>query len=138
MFEQGGRVPGGALAGASHKQGGIWINAEGGEYMISKKAVARIGVPVLDQLNFGSSLPVLRPKLPAYEVGGEVKYGFVGGGGFSEAKLDRMIRLLEDNNEINYNKAPDQIIIHQKDVDPRIVAKKANKGNKDLTVRRRF
>lgn len=137
MFEQGGRVPGGVLTGVSHKQGGIWINAEGGEYIMSRKAVAKVGVENLDALNFGHSLPVLRPKLPAYEIGGVVNYGFVPAGGMSDAKMDRMIALLEANNKINYGK--DQtVVIYQKDVDPKIVAKKANKGNKDLTVTRRI
>jgi len=138
LFEQGGRVPGGALAGASHKQGGIWINAEGGEYVFSKRAVAEIGIPVLDQLNFGSSLPVLRPKLPAYEDGGVVKYGFAGSSGMSEAKLDKMISLLEANNQIAYNKSTTPaIIVEQKHIDPKIVARTANKGNKDLAAKRR-
>jgi len=132
MFETGGRVPSGALAGASHKQGGIWINAEGGEYIMSRKAVARLGVTRLDALNFGQTMPS-SPKLHSYEIGGLVNNGI----GFNDAKLDLMIALLVANNKIAYNKDTTPIIIEQRDVDPKIVARKANRGNKDLSAKRR-
>ena len=44
---------GGALTGPSHAGGGVNINAEGGEYVLNKKAVAAIGTRALDRINFG-------------------------------------------------------------------------------------
>ena len=44
---------GGALSGPSHAGGGVNINAEGGEYVLNKKAVAAIGTRALDRINFG-------------------------------------------------------------------------------------
>ena len=44
---------GGMLHGATHAQGGVPIEAEGGEYVLNKRAVAAIGGGVLDRLNFG-------------------------------------------------------------------------------------
>lgn len=42
---------GGYIQGRSHKGGGVDINAEGGEYVIRKAAVSKIGRANLDQLN---------------------------------------------------------------------------------------
>ena len=44
---------GGMLHGATHAQGGVPIEAEGGEYILNKRAVAAIGGGILDRLNFG-------------------------------------------------------------------------------------
>jgi hypothetical protein len=44
---------GGLLAGDRHSQGGMMINAEGGEYIFSRNAVNRFGVGTLDAMNFG-------------------------------------------------------------------------------------
>jgi hypothetical protein len=44
---------GGMLRGATHAQGGVPIEAEGGEYVLNRRAVAAIGGGVLDSLNFG-------------------------------------------------------------------------------------
>ena len=42
---------GGYLNGASHKNGGIPLEAEGGEYIIRKNVVDNLGVPFFDMLN---------------------------------------------------------------------------------------
>ena len=42
---------GGYLMGPSHSSGGIPIEAEGGEYIINKRSVSKIGLPFLNQLN---------------------------------------------------------------------------------------
>ena len=47
-FREGGRITGG-----THGQGGVDINAEGGEYVLNRRAVAAIGGSALDRLNFG-------------------------------------------------------------------------------------
>ena len=52
----GGEVPemgtGGVIKGVSHEQGGVFINAEGGEYIIAKDAVAK-NKKALDFINSG-------------------------------------------------------------------------------------
>jgi hypothetical protein len=71
---------GGYLQGPSHEQGGIDLGtfggvrheAEGGEYIISKKSVDKIGVGVLDRINKYGKLP------KKYGTGGEVEYGYGG------------------------------------------------------------
>lgn len=54
-FAYGGTVPhyptGGLLTGRSHSHGGIPLIAEGGEFIFSKKATARLGTPLLNYLN---------------------------------------------------------------------------------------
>lgn len=60
-FEKGGLVDkrmknGGLLNGPRHSNGGIPIEAEGGEYVMSREAVSRIGVDRLNKLNFNKSL----------------------------------------------------------------------------------
>jgi tape measure domain-containing protein len=55
-FKQGGLIPkaqGGMLVGASHSRGGQLINAEGGEYIFSRKAVQSLGAGRLNELNNG-------------------------------------------------------------------------------------
>ena len=47
-FEQGGLIQGG-----SHTQGGVNINAEGGEFVMRRDAVNRIGVDALSNMNEG-------------------------------------------------------------------------------------
>ena len=42
---------GGYLSGPSHAEGGIDLNAEGGEFIFSRKAVRSIGVNTLDSIN---------------------------------------------------------------------------------------
>lgn len=50
---------GGLLVGPRHSAGGIQIApghyAEGGEYIMSRRAVSSIGVPTLDAMNFGAA-----------------------------------------------------------------------------------
>ena len=45
---------GGYLQGKSHAQGGIPIEAEGGEYIIRKQAVDQVGLPFLEKVNQGN------------------------------------------------------------------------------------
>ena len=55
-FKQGGLIPkaqGGMLVGASYSRGGQLINAEGGEYIFSRKAVQSLGAGRLNELNNG-------------------------------------------------------------------------------------
>ena len=58
-FEEGGST--GFLRGPRHSQGGIPIEVEGGEYIFSRKTVDRIGLPMLDALNFGGVAPTVLP-----------------------------------------------------------------------------
>jgi len=65
--EKGGKLgflpqaaSGGYLAGPSHAQGGIPIEAEGGEYVIRKSAVDSLGIPYLNYLNEEGGLPFMR------------------------------------------------------------------------------
>jgi len=44
---------GGFISGNSHAQGGVNINAEGGEFMMQRDAVSRIGVDTLSNMNEG-------------------------------------------------------------------------------------
>jgi len=55
-FKYGGLIPkaeAGMLVGASHSRGGQLINAEGGEYIFSRKAVQSLGAGRLNELNNG-------------------------------------------------------------------------------------
>jgi len=45
-FEQGGLIQGG-----SHTQGGVNINAEGGEFVMRRDAVEKLGVPFMESIN---------------------------------------------------------------------------------------
>jgi hypothetical protein len=51
---------GGYLSGKSHEMGGIPIEAEGGEYIINKNAVEKLGVPYLNYLNEEGDLPFMK------------------------------------------------------------------------------
>ena len=51
---------GGLLQGSSHTNGGILLEAEGGEYILNKAAVSEVGVPYLDYLNDEGGLPFMR------------------------------------------------------------------------------
>jgi len=55
--DSGGNLPkmrrGGILSGRTHAQGGQVIEAEGGEYVMNRRAVAAIGRKNLDAINFG-------------------------------------------------------------------------------------
>lgn len=73
-FEDGGLVN-----GPRHSQGGIPFSIggsggyemEGGEYIMSRKSVDRIGLNNLDKLNFDRSTPIT--KSPKFEIGGIVQ-----------------------------------------------------------------
>ena len=48
----------GKLTGPSHKNGGIFLEAEGGEYIIKKSSVKKIGKDNLDKINKDGKLPM--------------------------------------------------------------------------------
>ncbi len=47
---------GGYLSGPSHAQGGIMAELEGGEYVMRKNAVSKMGVPFMEYLNDGGDI----------------------------------------------------------------------------------
>ena len=49
---------GGFLNGASHEQGGIPIEAEGGEYIITRDSVNRSTIDMLEYINKHGNLPM--------------------------------------------------------------------------------
>ena len=60
-FEMGGynQYPeGGSLNGPSHKQGGIPVEAEGGEYIIKKDSVNSSTLDILEYINKHGDLPM--------------------------------------------------------------------------------
>ena len=52
---------GGYLVGPSHSQGGVPIEAEGGEFIINKRSVNKVGVPFLNAINQDSIVPLETP-----------------------------------------------------------------------------
>lgn len=48
----------GKLTGPSHKRGGILLEAEGGEYIIKKSSVKKLGKRTLDKINKEGKLPM--------------------------------------------------------------------------------
>ena len=50
--------PGGFLSGNSHEMGGIPIEAEGGEYIITKDSVNRSTFDMLEYINEHGDLPM--------------------------------------------------------------------------------
>ena len=55
----------GKLKGPSHKNGGILLEAEGGEYIIKKSSVKKIGKDNLDKINKEGKLPMARRRKTA-------------------------------------------------------------------------
>lgn len=53
---------GGVVKGKSHSQGGVLINAEGGEYIVNKEATSRY-LPVLEDINNGQYYPNITPNI---------------------------------------------------------------------------
>ena len=49
---------GGMLSGASHEEGGIPIEAEGGEYIIKRDSVNRSTIDMLEYVNQHGDLPM--------------------------------------------------------------------------------
>jgi len=56
------KIKSGKLKGPSHKKGGVLIEAEGGEYIIKKSSVKKIGKKALDKINKEGKLPMRKPK----------------------------------------------------------------------------
>ena len=94
-FREGGRIPGG-----THGQGGVNINAEGGEYVLNRRAVAAIGSATLDRINFDRYPAVGKNggKAPGsvrkYGAGGAIQYFSVNDGSRNKK--------LQDNNTYRY------------------------------------
>ena len=51
------KMKAGKLSGPSHKKGGVLLEAEGGEYIIKKSSVKKIGKKTLDRVNKEGKLP---------------------------------------------------------------------------------
>ena len=62
------KIKPGKLKGPSHDDGGILLEAEGGEYIIKKSSVDKIGKAPLDKLNKTGELPVKK-----YDEGGRIE-----------------------------------------------------------------
>lgn len=72
---------GGMLRGATHAQGGVPIEAEGGEYVLNRRAVAAVGGGVLDDLNFNKYPAVGRGEgSPSMASNGGIVQKFAEGG----------------------------------------------------------
>ena len=52
------KIKSGKLKGPSHKKGGVILEAEGGEYIIKKSSVGKIGKKTLDKINKEGKLPM--------------------------------------------------------------------------------
>jgi hypothetical protein len=63
---------GGYLNGPSHAMGGMHIEAEGGEYVVNKKAVSSVGVDLLDYINSNGKLPFMSFGLGGYIEDGDL------------------------------------------------------------------
>jgi len=87
-FEEGG-----AINGPSHSEGGVpftvagraGFEAEGGEYMFSRKTVDRLGTGLLDAINFGGASPRL------FADGGVVSASSVSQNAFGGMEMAEMI-----------------------------------------------
>ena len=51
------KMKAGKLSGPSHKKGGILLEAEGGEYIIKKSSVKKLGKKTLDKINKEGKFP---------------------------------------------------------------------------------
>jgi hypothetical protein len=79
---------GGLLTGPSHSQGGIKLEAEGGEYIVNKRSAAMLGKQRLDYINSTG-------KLPKFKAGGGVGAGFTSGGiGMNVSSINSMEDLM--------------------------------------------
>ena len=79
---------GGWLTGPSHSQGGIKLEAEGGEYIVNKRSAAMLGKQRLDYINSTG-------KLPKFKAGGGVGAGFTSGGiGMNVSSINSMEDLM--------------------------------------------
>tara|TARA_R110002012_G_C11194657_1_gene558957 strand:+ start:55 stop:513 length:459 start_codon:yes stop_codon:yes gene_type:complete len=81
----------GKLKGPSHKNGGILLEAEGGEYIIKKSSVKKLGKSTLDKINKEGKLPMKKPAKKMH--GGMMKKGMKKyyGGGMAGKKNRRMM-----------------------------------------------
>ena len=66
-------VKGGKTIGPSHKNGGIDINVEGGEFIVKKDSVNSKTLPMLEKINETG-------KIPTFDSGGRVVKEYAGGG----------------------------------------------------------
>jgi hypothetical protein len=78
LFKNGGMVPqfgtGGPISGPSHSQGGVKMEAEGGEYMIRKESVTAQTLPILRAINSGMTnlASMSMASIPKFADGGPV------------------------------------------------------------------
>lgn len=113
---------GGYLEGASHAEGGVIIEAEGGEYVAKKSRVRELGRGIFDFINNGPIGAVREvfaglaiPAIEANEIGG-ARYAYASGGGVDsgggglmgimEAINDKMGVLVKKNVEFNIHIDP--------------------------------
>tara|TARA_E500000305_G_scaffold88243_1_gene74925 strand:- start:69 stop:515 length:447 start_codon:yes stop_codon:yes gene_type:complete len=84
----------GKLKGPSHKNGGILLEAEGGEYIIKKSSVKKLGKATLDKINKEGKLPMKKPAKKMH--GGMMKKGmkkYYGGG---MTRMNRRKMMMEE------------------------------------------
>ena len=77
----------GKLTGPSHDQGGIILEAEGGEYIVKKESVDKLGKGTLDHINKTGTLPMAKKGgsiKKKYSAGSSIKT--YGSGGYVEGK----------------------------------------------------
>ena len=77
----------GELKGPSHKDGGIILEAEGGEYIVKKSSVDKLGKGTLDHINKTGTLPKAKKGgaiKKKYTAGNSIKT--YGSGGYVEGK----------------------------------------------------
>ena len=101
----------GKLKGPSHDDGGILLEAEGGEYIIKKSSVNKIGKPKLDKINKTGELPVKK-----YDEGGEIDVK--GNEGRKHKKWRKKLERLDTKEkrlETKYNKKSQKYVNKQTD-----------------------
>jgi hypothetical protein len=84
VFEQGGMI-----YGPSHRSGGVHIEAEGGEYIINKRAMQ---IPAVEMI--ASFLNNVKPGQPQM-------VNVPTGGGMSDSQVDRIINGINDKKVVN-------------------------------------
>lgn len=96
---------GGLIEGNAHSHGGVNINAEGGEYVFSKKAVKGIGITNLEKMNEYASMV---PSIPADMLNqfeqnrtSTIDYGRLGKEFAKELGKNPMLSVSIDRNGVN-------------------------------------
>lgn len=121
-FEEGGKI-----SGAAHSNGGVLINAEGGEYIVNKNSTSKY-LSLLEMINNGKGLP-------AYAMGGMVKlpqmptvsvnYGSFGRNEQNGAAIEATLKAINESVQIlNIN-------LVKKEMSPLVI----NNSNSEATVK---